>query len=138
VADPSGGASLQWKKYSGPGTVTFDNANSAQTTASFSAPGEYTLMLSATDGLHALAYDAVKVLVQPRLRIARDGADVWIRFDTAAGVSYRAEVSPDLAANDWTPVNGPTVNGTGGEGVTVDAGVGSKTAPRFYRIVILP
>ena len=34
---------IQWKKYSGPGTVTFANAALTNTTATFSAPGVYTL-----------------------------------------------------------------------------------------------
>jgi predicted GH43/DUF377 family glycosyl hydrolase len=38
-----------WSKQSGPGTVTFTNANSIDTTASFSLPGTYTLQLSASD-----------------------------------------------------------------------------------------
>ena len=65
VSDPSGTASIQWKRYSGPGTVTFANATQPQTSATFSEPGEYTLMLSANDRLHAVAYDAVIVRLQP-------------------------------------------------------------------------
>jgi len=54
---------IQWKLYSGPGTVTFGNASQTNTTASFSAPGVYTLMLSAADNVHAVAYDAVIITV---------------------------------------------------------------------------
>jgi hypothetical protein len=39
-----------WSKVSGPGTVTFGDANTPATTATFSAPGDYVLRLSATDG----------------------------------------------------------------------------------------
>ena len=49
--------------YSGPGTVTFGNAAQTNTTAKFSAPGVYTLELSADDGVHAVAYDAVVITV---------------------------------------------------------------------------
>jgi len=49
---------ILWKQYSGPGTVTFGNAAQTNTTATFSAPGVYTLELSAADGVHAVAYDA--------------------------------------------------------------------------------
>ena len=71
----AGGAQLQgvviysntptilWKLYSGPGTITFGDATQTNTTASFSAPGVYTLMLSADDGVHAVAYDAVAITV---------------------------------------------------------------------------
>src|SRR5262249_9610233 len=54
---------VQWKLYSGPGTVNFGNAALTNTTATFSAPGIYTLMLSADDGVHAVAYDAVVITV---------------------------------------------------------------------------
>lgn len=47
---PSGSLTTQWSKISGPGTVTFGNANAPQTTASFSAAGSYTLQLMASDG----------------------------------------------------------------------------------------
>ncbi len=50
---------VQWKLYSGPGTVTFGNATQTNTTVTFSSPGIYTLMLSADDAVHAVAYDAV-------------------------------------------------------------------------------
>jgi K319-like protein len=54
---------ISWKLYSGPGTVTFGDAAQTNTTATFSAPGTYILMLSADDGVHAIAYDAVIVTV---------------------------------------------------------------------------
>jgi hypothetical protein len=48
---------VQWKLHSGPGTVTIGDAAQTITTASFSTPGTYTLMLSADDSVHAVAYD---------------------------------------------------------------------------------
>ena len=62
---PSAKPTVLWKQYSGPGTVTFGNAAQAMTTAGFSQPGTYTLMLSADDGVHAVAYDAVTIRVVP-------------------------------------------------------------------------
>lgn len=62
----SGGSApvhIQWYKYSGPGSVSFSAPNAAVTAASFSAKGTYVLMLKATDGIHAPAYDAVQVVV---------------------------------------------------------------------------
>ncbi len=51
-----------WTKVSGPGTVTFGNAASATTTASFSLPGTYVLRLTASDGEFTV-YDEVTVTV---------------------------------------------------------------------------
>ena len=56
---------IQWYLYSGPSTngVTFGNASQTNSTATFSVPGTYTLMLSASNGVHTVAYDAVVVTV---------------------------------------------------------------------------
>lgn len=63
VTDPSGQATLLWKLYSGPANVVFGNSAQASTTATINVPGTYTFMLSADDGVHAVAYDAVVVRV---------------------------------------------------------------------------
>ena len=55
---------ISWSAVSGPGTVTFGDASAASTTASFSAPGDYLLRLSATDG-ELPASDDVAVAVSP-------------------------------------------------------------------------
>jgi hypothetical protein len=51
-----------WSKISGAGTVTFDNANAANTTATFSAAGSYVLRLTATDG-SATVFQEISVTV---------------------------------------------------------------------------
>ncbi len=56
--------SVSWSKESGPGNVTFANAESAATTASFSAVGEYVLKLTADDGQLSAA-DTLSVVVDP-------------------------------------------------------------------------
>jgi hypothetical protein len=58
-----GPVSTTWSKVSGPGTVTFADAMSLGTTASFSATGNYTLRLTATDGA-LTASDTVRVHVK--------------------------------------------------------------------------
>jgi hypothetical protein len=70
VNAPSGSATIQWKLYSGPASVAFGNPNSGNTTVSFSQPGSYTLELSADDGVHAVAYDAIVMKVMPHARMA--------------------------------------------------------------------
>jgi DUF1680 family protein len=53
---------VTWSKASGPGTVTFENANATVTTARFSAVGHYVLKLTASKGpLSASSTLAVKV-----------------------------------------------------------------------------
>ncbi|HEY6248722.1 MAG TPA: RHS repeat-associated core domain-containing protein [Candidatus Angelobacter sp.] len=46
-----GGLTFTWSQVSGPGTTTFSNVATAVTTASFSAPGDYVLQLTASDSL---------------------------------------------------------------------------------------
>ncbi len=49
VTAPSGTPTIAWSSIAGPGTVTFSTPASAQTTATFSAPGSYTLQCAATN-----------------------------------------------------------------------------------------
>jgi hypothetical protein len=54
----------RWSTVSGPGTVTFGDANAVDTTATFSAEGVYVLRLTASDG-ELLASDDVTITVSP-------------------------------------------------------------------------
>jgi hypothetical protein len=49
LPDPPAAVSTTWSKVSGPGTVTFANVSSIDTTASFSTAGNYVLRLTADD-----------------------------------------------------------------------------------------
>jgi len=63
VVNPPGLA-LAWSTTSGPGTVTFTPPDALNTTASFSAPGVYTLRLTADRGLPIpTTFDEVEVTV---------------------------------------------------------------------------
>jgi hypothetical protein len=70
ISAPSGQATIQWKLYSGPAGVAIDNPSQPATTVNLSAPGTYTFLLSADDGVHAVAYDAVVVRVTGRDALA--------------------------------------------------------------------
>jgi hypothetical protein len=47
---PAAGQRLRWSKTSGPGHVVFADSTAADTTATFSEPGEYVLEIAASDG----------------------------------------------------------------------------------------
>jgi len=85
VSDPSGRASVSWKVYSGPAGVSFPNANQAATKATVSAPGTYTFMLSADDGTHVVAYDAVVVRVTGHNALAN--LSTRVQVGTASNVA---------------------------------------------------
>ncbi|MEY2497156.1 MAG: hypothetical protein QOD12_712 [Verrucomicrobiota bacterium] len=76
--NPSGNAAVLWKAYSGPAGVVIANANQASTTATISSPGTYTFLLSADDGVHAVAYDAVVVRVTSRNALANISTRVQV------------------------------------------------------------
>jgi uncharacterized protein len=59
-----GEVSKLWTKAAGPGSVTFENPAALSTTASFSAPGDYTLQLTSKLGDLA-GSDTLKVRVEP-------------------------------------------------------------------------
>ena len=61
---------ILWKLYSGPGTANFNNPAQTNSTVTFNSPGVYTLMLSADDGVHAVAYDAVNLTVTQTITLA--------------------------------------------------------------------
>ena len=65
LPNPPGALATTWSKASGPGTVTFGDANAVGTTASFSEAGPYLLQLTTDDGEKASSAD-VMVLVSPQ------------------------------------------------------------------------
>jgi hypothetical protein len=83
VTAPLGNAAIQWRLYSGPAAVAFGDASHANTTASFTQPGVYTLLLSAGDGVHTVAYDALVIHVTSRASMG----NISTRVDVRSGQS---------------------------------------------------
>ena len=96
---------VAWQFYSGPGTVTFGDATKTNTTATFSAPGAYTLLLRADDGVHAVAYDAVVVTIIPSiiLRIVLSGQNVQIDW-IGGNPLFTLEATDTLPTAQWNTV----------------------------------
>jgi hypothetical protein len=106
---------IRWTTYSGPGPVFFADPTRTNSTVSFGTNGIYTFMLSADDGVHAVARDAVvyNVVSQFSITISRAGPDA--RIDWIGGTSpYVLETATDLNAINWSVVSTNT-----GTGVTV-------------------
>lgn len=57
LPNPPGAVTSQWSKVSGPGAVTFANASSPVTTATFSTAGTYVLRLTASDSVETRSDD---------------------------------------------------------------------------------
>ena len=64
LPNPPGSLTTTWSKISGPGDVTFGNANAVNTTAAFSEAGIYVLRLTAYDGM-LTGIDELTVTVNP-------------------------------------------------------------------------
>jgi hypothetical protein len=95
----------QWKLYSGPGNATFGNTAQTNTTATFSAPGVYTLRLSADDGTHAVAYDAVVLTVTSgvTLAVTPNGTNVNLSWNGGTP-PFVVQRSSGLAPASWSGV----------------------------------
>jgi len=110
------GLTTKWYVYpysTPPGTVTFGNSAALSTTASFSAPGTYTLMLSADDGVHTVAYDAVIITVVsvPTLNFSAPSSSglesaTSVNIPVTLGIASAQTVSIDYAVTGGTATGG--------------------------------
>lgn len=115
--NPPGVLATQWTKQSGPGSVTFGDANAVDTTAAFSAIGLYVLRLTVNDGM-LTAYDevtinyiegndapAVEAGTYPPLVLLKDSNSVYLGN---ASVTDDGRPNPPAAVTvSWTVVGGP-------------------------------
>ncbi|MEJ0089208.1 MAG: hypothetical protein WDM80_05600 [Limisphaerales bacterium] len=103
----------QWKLYSGPGTVTFSNALQTNTTVNFSVPGTYNLELSADDGIHTVAYDAVVITSGNSINvsIAPAGTNVNLNW-TGGSPPYIVQQMDTLPAGSWRDLLTTSTNST--------------------------
>jgi hypothetical protein len=93
---------ILWKRYSGPGTVTFGNASQTNTTATFSAPGVYTLELSADDSVHAVAYDAAVFTATAAINLSITVAGTNVNLNWTGGTGpYVVQKTSALSASSW-------------------------------------
>jgi hypothetical protein len=140
---PPGLFTIAWSKVSGPGTVTFANANSANTTASFSTGGTYVLRLTAHDGA-VPASDDVTVMVngggQPELRVESIQVTTTtppvlrIGFTAVAGQAYTVQYRDSLTGGNWSKLTDVPVPGSTQTVEVTDTGMSASTT-RYYRIV---
>jgi hypothetical protein len=102
---------VQWRLYAGPGTVTFGNTNQLSTTATFSVPGQYTLLLKADDGIHTPAYDAVIITVQDtiQMNIQRAGTNVLLGW-LGGTAPFQLERTWSMPTTQWASLGTFTTN----------------------------
>jgi hypothetical protein len=112
---PSGSSLTRtWSKLSGPGTVTFGNASSANTTATFSSAGSYALRLTASDGVLSTADDVTVVVspaptnLAPTVNAGSDNATVFPLGTTLSGSATDDGLpTGSVLTYSWSKVSGP-------------------------------
>ena len=103
---------VTWTKVSGPGPVTFADADSAATSATFSEPGEYVLKLTASDG-QLSSSDTTAITVIPRNQPPVVDAGPEQTIELPAPAELRGTVTDDALPRGspvtitWSVVDGP-------------------------------
>ncbi|MGH7597182.1 MAG: InlB B-repeat-containing protein, partial [bacterium] len=157
--DPTGSLNKIWSKVSGPGTVTFGNANTLTTTASFGAAGTYVLRLTANDG-QLQKSDEMTIVAQssgptpppPTVSSFNPnnspiGSEVTIvgsQFINVTNVAFNGTNATSFTINSDTQILATVPNGatTGKISVTNSGGVGvsaddfNVTAPSQYTLIV--
>ena len=108
VPSPLGGVvsnavSNAWGKLSGPGAVTFVSATNPATTATFSAPGNYSLRLTASNALAQVSRDLAVTVVStsPQLGSLLLASNRFqFQITGSSGVTYTVQASTNLTS--WT------------------------------------
>ncbi|MBD2199690.1 MULTISPECIES: PKD domain-containing protein [Calothrix] len=87
VTDSGAIAFSKWTKLSGPGNVTFGNANAIDTTATFSQPGTYVLRLTAADS-ELTAQDEVIINYNSSFYVSSVDAGTISSANSSTGVAF--------------------------------------------------
>ncbi|HEU5130927.1 MAG TPA: hypothetical protein VFT26_02450, partial [Pyrinomonadaceae bacterium] len=101
-----------WSKVSGPGNVTFADTHSPTTSVTFSAPGVYTLRLTATDSVFSASDDVIISLSQfNQAPVVNAGPDQLITLPVCASLSGSATddglPTGSTLSYRWIKVSGP-------------------------------
>jgi len=127
---PSGSTvTVWWTKVSGPGTVTFSNANALSTTATFSTSGAYGLRLTASDSALSNSADVtitVNAAAVNQPPVVSAGSNQTITLPASASLTGTATddglPSGSIVAVSWAKVTGPgTVTFSNANGLSTAA-----------------
>ena len=113
-----------WTEVSGPGTVTFDNASSTNTTATFSTNGVYVLKLTASDGASTNSSNVTAIVNQaPTVSVTADKLTVEMPGTvTLNGIVYDDGLPNGTLTCLWNQAGGPgtaTFSNPAGTNITV-------------------
>jgi len=139
---PPGLLTWNWTKFTGPGTVNFDNATALSTAAAFSTDGVYVLRLTAADGANSASDDVMVTVYSSSVPLRIDSAN-WIAgpppsfrigFTAQAGLTYSVQYRDSLTSGNWLKLADVPSQASTQTVLVSDAGV-ANAPRRFYRIV---
>jgi hypothetical protein len=94
-------------------------------------------MLNASDGVHAVARDALNVTVVLPVTLSRSGNNIVVSFPSLTGQTYQVQRATNLATGSWTTISG-NLAGTGNTIQYTDANA-IASGRAYYRMAqILP
>ncbi len=93
-----------WTQISGPGTVTFNNANNPQTNISVSTEGAYTLQWTENNGHGCIQSDLVNVTLWNK-PLANAGL-----LDSTCSLTYQFNAIPSYGIGTWSQISGPATS----------------------------
>ncbi|MGD9420460.1 MAG: hypothetical protein Q7R22_016100 [Verrucomicrobiota bacterium JB025] len=109
VVDPhgsSGTPSIVWSKLSGPGSVDFISANSADSSAIFSAPGTYVIQCAATVGGKTSTRTRMVIVGETSVMTFREGENGYLHGATTL---RKSSLSVNQGASEQLLVGGDAV-----------------------------
>ena len=99
LPNPPASLTSTWSKLSGPGNVSFANANTEDTTATFSTPGSYVLQLTANDSKLSTSDRVSVVVLDPQstsfFSLSGSGSVGGVAFDDEDILAY------DRSTKSW-------------------------------------
>ena len=156
---PAGNLSLAWTTVTGPATVVFASAYSAETTAQFNASGTYVLRLTASDGEFSRSDDLVVTVMsapaQNQTPTTNAGPDQTVLLSRGAQLDGSASddgLPAGSLTTNWTKISGPGAvtflnpnvtitgalfNATGTYVLRLTAGDGALTASDDITITVI-
>lgn len=117
--------SQSWSFVSGPAAVTFSPANTAATTASFTAPGSYLLRLTSSDTQFTASDDVQVTISAPA--VGGNAPPVFSGFSTSIAANQSVFISHTLILNGSSDPNGDPVSLVIGDGTSTRGGTVTMT-----------
>jgi hypothetical protein len=109
VKDPNPPVITGWSAVSGPGPVTFGDPSALATTASFTTPGVYVLVLTAADSLKLTGSATVQITVNPPPvgPFVNAGSPQTITLPATASLSGSVKDPNPPVSTMWSELSGP-------------------------------